>query len=789
MRKRGSLLLAVCVLLLSGCGARPESVAVQNEETSGAEELNVGQDTSLDQSREPDRQENGSAPSEQVERTDAEVKKLELMMDLRWNAYEELRDRLIRIEQLGDGMSEEEIQELVQSEILRCYEENTLLAVEIKTVVMGSLGCSVPAGFATGDDVMSDYGNYVMNTLTSMIDVQGVIDEVASPEVQELLKNGVEGAISGYQSGGNLEDALQGAIESLTIGVAAGIQEKAEEFAVAILDETTLGLFSVVQEISEYDSIEDYFLAKADEEVGGLIGSVAGIVDYDTTPGALLQSISDTAGRSAAEVKAFLNREAVTSKEIGAMMYEYSQFGNAMFTLFQYGGSGYFNWQPNYDKMETLYGRFLRNEIMIEMLSRRGEITNPVSIGETESGGNGEKERQFEYLYEKPGLTKQEEGLDNATKFDILTAELEALEGELSQMEDLAESSPDLTAGLEEYRRQIEEINTEYKGILEYSVQNFEAKYDESGIEKIQEINSKNHAIGEIAKYTPYGIVINLLTASTIADSDIYYEGMQSANETFSKAYQNAALEARNSVAALEARTAFYEELVAESEEPEDEYRNMYLLQYMLGDGKVDVEQYGQEVKKNLYLLATQIDAMGRVYGSLYMDPSAANAYGEQYRALMDILDPYGSGEVALLVSDEEYAATLQPVLEAGASAILALQGSPHPSVENKLMMLYRDDNTPGGKMRYCLCGVRLIHVYHTDNWVDIYYYSDGEPLCINGRYVYNGLILNGTEEMDAATACEEARWIYQNVRGDQRSFQVQCAEHIGRLKKALGQN
>lgn len=70
---------------------------------------------------------------------------------------------------------------------------------------------------------------------------------------------------------------------------------------------------------------------------------------------------------------------------------------------------------------------------------------------------------------------------------------------------------------------------------------------------------------------------------------------------------------------------------------------------------------------------------------------------------------------------------------------------------------------------------------------MDIYYYSDGEPLCINGRYVYNGLILNGTEEMDAATACEEARWIYQNVRGDQRSFQVQCAEHIGIPVRAAG--
>ena len=353
MRKRTRVLLAICALLLfgTGCGARPESAAVQSGEPSGAVEPEDRQDVEVNPAQE---QESGSGVTRQTERSDAEVKKLELAMELRWNAYEELRDRLILIEQLGEGMSEEEIQTLAQSEILRCYEENTLLAVEIKTVVMGSLGCSVPTGFATGDDVMGDYGNYVKNTLTSMIDVQGVIDEVASPEVQELLKNGVEGALSSYSSSGNLEDALQGAIDSLTYGVAAGIQEKAQEYAVAILDETTFGLFSVVQEISEYDSIEDYFIEKADEKVGGLIGSVAGIVNYDTTPGALLQSVSDTAGRSAEEVKAFLNQEVVTSKEIGAMMYEYSQFGNAMYTLFQYGGAGYFNWQLNYDKMETL---------------------------------------------------------------------------------------------------------------------------------------------------------------------------------------------------------------------------------------------------------------------------------------------------------------------------------------------------------------------------------------------------------------------------------------------------
>lgn len=775
IRKKAWCLLIICMLAVfeTGCGNQTESAVVENVDESAEKE----------ESSQPEE----ADTAEQPQRTDAELKKLELTLDLRWNVYEELRDQDIRLEQLKGSLSEEQLQELVQSEILRCYEENTLLAVEIKTVVMGSLGCTVPTGFSTGEDVMKDYGDYVKNTVLSAINVQGVIDDIASPQVQEVLKNGVEGAIESYRTSGSLEDALSSAADSITYGVAAGIQEQAEASAVAILDDTTSGLFSVIQEIPEYDSIEDYFLAKADEKTGGLIGSLEGIMDYDTTPGALLQEVSDSANRSVQEIKVFLDQDVITSKDIDKMMYEYSLFGNAMQTLFQYGGSGYFEWKPNYDKMETLYKRFLRNEVMIEILSSKGEITNPVVDQTEQSEGIEENTQVPEYIYEKPVLTAEEELLDNNAKFDILTENVEKLDNSIAELKSRVESVPELTL-LEEYRHQVEEVNTAYEGILAYSVQNFEAVYDEQGIRDMQDINKKNHAIGEIAKYTPYGIVVNLLTSSTIASNDAYYSGMQTANEAFGNAYQEAVLKARDALSALEVRIDFYEELVAEYEDVGDEYTNMCLLKYMLGDSRIDVEQYGQEVKKDLYILALQADAMDKIYGILYSDIPASNSYAKQYNDLMRILDPEGTGEIAALVSDEERAETLLPILEAGILAIGTMEQNSTPNMENKQVMVYKDANTPGGIIYCCFLSNQLAHVHHRHQWIDIYY-SKGAPLFINGYYVYDGIFLNGVENADCATACEEAEWIRENIWANTQLFQEECSVHVDAMKQALRSN
>ncbi|MCM1194162.1 MAG: hypothetical protein NC389_17280 [Acetatifactor muris] len=789
MRKKAAMLAALMIsFFMIGCAEQAgetvaEGMAVQQE--SG--ENTVKSEDVQKQAGEETQPESTEESAPKADRSDAEVKKQELTLELRWNAYEKLRDQAKRYEQLEKGLSEEEVQELIQSKILQCYEENTLLAVEIKTVVMGSLGCPVPSGFTTGDDVMAAYGDYVMGTISSAVDVQGVIDDIASPEVQEILKNGVEGALSAYDSGGNLTDILEEAATSVTIGVVARIQDQVQQFTFDILNEASLGMLGVVQEMSKYDSLEEYLMGKADEKTGGLIGDLMGIATYDASPGALFQGITDSASAAAAELKAFLERDMVTSEEIAKVMYQYSLFGNAMWTLFQFGGASYFNWEPHYDKMELLYKRFLYNEIMIEMLSQKGDIVNPeVSAELAVTGGRGTAQ-SLEYIKEKPALTPEEQLLDNNAKYDILAAAVERVEAAITETESWIESGTDVEDALEEYRNQLQQVSEEYEGILNYSVENFEAQYDNKGISDARELNKKQNAIGQIAKYTPYGIVLNWLTSATIAGSDSYYENMQKANVAFGEAYQTAVLKARDAASAMGARTDFYNELVGEQEDVWDEYVNLCLLRYMVGDGGIHLEEYGQEAKKELYLLALQTDALSKIYGAVYSDKSAANAYIAQYKEIMELVDPYGTGEVAALVTREEISEALLPIMQAGVTAIQSIESVQAPNMDKKYIMVYRSDGAPGGKVYYCLLGNQMIRAHHQDNWFDLCFFN-GEPLYINGYYVYNGMLLNGSEEMDETVIGDEGRWIYQNVRNE-RGFGDGCALHVGNMRQALGQN
>jgi hypothetical protein len=234
---------------------------------------------------------------------------------------------------------------------------------------MGSFDVNVPDGFADGDTVISQCEEYLSS---SMLDL--VLSQVATDDVKDILKNGVDGATAAYEQQGNLGDVLRGAVSSAANGVAAKVQDNIKGEVIGIIDETTGGLGSIVIGLKESGSVEEYLKGLADEKTGGLLGSISGIVNYDKTPTALLQSISDTANSSSKQVMAFLGKETVNSADLSEMMYQYSQFGNALDSLRSYGGTVSYNWKNNYEKMEMIYERFVRNEMMIEMLSAEGAI-------------------------------------------------------------------------------------------------------------------------------------------------------------------------------------------------------------------------------------------------------------------------------------------------------------------------------------------------------------------------------------------------------------------------------
>lgn len=287
-----------------------------------------------------------------------DIEKQQAKLEMYRKKLDEVQPRLEFYESLPKQLTEEEIQEIAQSRILRCYEENIILAVESKTLLMGSLGVSVPSGFDT-ESATDNYEDYLKEELT-----EGVLSMIGSENVQNAVRYGIDGAVEAYESGGTLSDALSSAADSVVEGVVAEIQDYPYTLAKNVLDETTGGIYSIVEGLTVSDSPEEFFAGLADEKTGGLVGSVGSIINYDKTPTAFYQNLSETASTSAAELEMFLEKDMIHSEDIGNMMYQYSQFGEAMHDL-----NGY-EWGENYENMQAVYSQFVRNEIMIEMLSR-----------------------------------------------------------------------------------------------------------------------------------------------------------------------------------------------------------------------------------------------------------------------------------------------------------------------------------------------------------------------------------------------------------------------------------
>lgn len=289
--------------------------------------------------------------------TQADILTQETKLEMLQERLDEVQPRLEFYQSLPDQLSEEEIREIAQSRILQCYEENVVLAVEAKTLLMDGLGVPVPSGFDTVS-ATDNYEDYLKEEIT-----EGILGQIGSDQVKDAVKYGIDGAIDSYESEGTLGSALSGAMDSVVEGVTADIQDYPYQLAKGILDETTGGLYSIAEGLAVSDSPEDFLEGLADEKTGGLIGTVGSIVNYDRSAPAFYQNLSDSASKTAAQLDSFLSKDTVNSEDIANMMYQYSQFGETMNDL-----NGY-DWGEYYDNMQTIYDQFVWNENMIEMLS------------------------------------------------------------------------------------------------------------------------------------------------------------------------------------------------------------------------------------------------------------------------------------------------------------------------------------------------------------------------------------------------------------------------------------
>lgn len=287
----------------------------------------------------------------------ADIQTNKIKLEILQEKLDELQSRLEFYQSLPENLSEEEIKEIAQSRILQCYEENVVLAVEAKTLLMGGLGVSVPNGFNT-TGATDNYEDYLKDEIT-----ESILGDIGSEQVKDAVKYGINGALEAYESEGTLGAALEGAADSITEGVIADVQDYPYQLAKGILDETTGGLYSIAEGLATSSSPEEFFEGLGDGEIGGLIGTIGSIANYDRSAPAFYQNLSESASKSAAQLELFLEKDAVNSEDIANMMYQYSLFGETMNDLNGYSWGGY------YDNMRVVYEQFLRNENMIEMLS------------------------------------------------------------------------------------------------------------------------------------------------------------------------------------------------------------------------------------------------------------------------------------------------------------------------------------------------------------------------------------------------------------------------------------
>lgn len=297
----------------------------------------------------------------EITQIDIQTQETKLQMLIEQEA--EIQAKLEFYQSLPETLSEEERKEIMQHRILKYYEENVLLALEAKTLLMGSLGVPIPSEFNAAK-ATDDYEAYLLDELTGEL-----VGQIGSEEVQSAVRYGIDGAIESYREDGSLTAALGSAVDSVVEGVVADIQSYPYEYAKGILDETTGGLYSIAEGLLSSDSLEDFLENTADDMTGGLVGTIEGIFDYDdsATTAAYFQGVAQNASDSAAKLESLLDKETINSEDIANMIYQYAQFGHAMNRI-----NGY-EWESNYNNMQIVYTKFVQNEIMIDMLSDKME--------------------------------------------------------------------------------------------------------------------------------------------------------------------------------------------------------------------------------------------------------------------------------------------------------------------------------------------------------------------------------------------------------------------------------
>ncbi len=342
---------------------------------------------------------------------------------------------------------------------------------------------------------------------------------------------------------------------------------------------------------------------------------------------------------------------------------------------------------------------------------------------------------------------------------------------------------------IHEYGKQVKDIKEKYQPLINYNVKNFEAQYDTGGSREIQDTNQVIYGIGELSKYTPWGITINMFSSMALDNSKADYEVMVDANNAFGTGMQAIIVDTKAEMEKFTARIDFYEKLTEDSENDSyarftDEklkkiWENQYLMKYTLDDQALELEPYADEVCRKLYIMGAATLTLEDYYKTLLMDcdskTNSLNKLESQYEEIMKVIDCVGADRIEEMVTTEELMYYLAPLINAGIQAENGYTrlGSSSPLVDSTF------EYTRMGRAYWFF--KEEITIFNSDT-VHIYY-AAGKPTYINGYYFYNGQLLNGDGSEDAETLYNEAVWLITGYRVDKR----ECEYHMQNLMDACG--
>lgn len=391
---------------------------------------------------------------------------------------------------------------------------------------------------------------------------------------------------------------------------------------------------------------------------------------------------------------------------------------------------------------------------------------------ETESSNQSEENRQDTQMEILP----QETAVEDLNKMDALKEEYNLLVSDIQEKEGLLQDCREQIsieetnkyAMMSGYVDQMQSIDAEYQPLLNYTVNNFKTVDDIGAMETVRGVKQFQYAVGELAKYTPWGIAVNLFTSMSLDNMDKEYDVIANANSKLSTGIGDIIIDAKASVEAFENRLAIYESLV-EDGEPDGYYNcsherlrevweNQYLLNYSLSDQPINLERYAEEVQKKLYILGQALQLVHDFYSTALISGSNKSVnlaqIQERYEEISNTINQSGSTDIATAVSSDELGQYLIPLIDACISAIHSYVGAEYYSPNQDAFL----SDTSYGRIEYHYRDHKLMCISPVTDRVKVHiYYAGGEPIYINGYYCFHGKVLNGEDIVNGVNICEEA--------------------------------